>query len=39
VGAGGSTIAAITGSRGAIDAKAMLVDIDATYERLMVKMA
>lgn len=39
VGAGGSTIAAITGSKGAINARAMLTDIDATYERLMVKMA
>jgi uncharacterized protein (TIGR00303 family) len=37
VGAGGSTIAAITGSKGRIDAKAMLRDIDETYERLMTK--
>lgn len=37
VGAGGSTIAAMVGSKGRIDAKAMLTDIDATYERLMVK--
>lgn len=37
VGAGGSTIAAITGSKGRIDSRTMLGDIDATYERLMVR--
>lgn len=37
VGAGGSTIAAIAGTKGAVDAKTMLTDIDATYERLMIR--
>jgi len=35
VGAGGSAIAAFTSSKGAIDAKSLLREIDSNYERLM----